>query len=91
MEGLTGEVVVHPRVCERHPELTEEDVRDAWTNYVRMSRREGDDDYFVAVGFDMRGRVIEMVAVEMQGGGWYVYHAFTPATKGVLRELGLSR
>ena len=86
-----GSVVIHPRVMERHPELTEEDVREAWLGYVRMTRREGDDDYFVAVGFDSRGRAIEMVAVEMLDGGWYIYHAFTPPTKRVLRELGLMR
>lgn len=86
-----GSVVIHPRVMERHPELTEEDVREAWLGYVRMARREGDDDYFVAVGFDSHGRAIEMVAVEMLDDGWYVYHAFTPPTKSVLRELGLMR
>ena len=33
-------VVVHPRVMERHPELSEDDVREAWEGYVRMTRRE---------------------------------------------------
>lgn len=33
-------VVVHPRVMERHPELSEDDVRGEWEGYVRMTRRE---------------------------------------------------
>lgn len=86
-----GSVIVHPRVMERHPELDEQDVREAWECYVRMARREGGDDYFVAVGFDRSARAIEMVAVETAEGDWYVYHAMTPPTHNVLRELGLMR
>lgn len=86
-----GSVVIHPRVMERHPELSEEDVRGAWLCYVSMARREGVDDYYVAVGFDSRGRAIEMVAVEMIDGSWYICHALTPPAKSVLRELGLMR
>ena len=86
-----GTVVIHPRVMERHPELSEDDVRQAWNEYVRMVRREGDDSYYVAIGFDAQGCAIEMVAVETIEGNWYVYHAMTPPTKKVLRELGLMR
>ena len=86
-----GLVIVHPRVMERHPELAEEDVKEAWNSYVRMARRDGTDSYYVAVGFDQVGRAIEMVAVETIDGDWYVYHAMTPPTNKVLRELGLMR
>ena len=86
-----NQVVVHPRVMERHPELSEDDVVAAWNAYVRMTRREGDESYLVAVGFDVRGRAIEMVAVETIDGDWYVYHALTPPTKEILRELGMMR
>lgn len=86
-----GSVVIHPRIMERHPELAEEDVREAWEGYVRMTRRVGIDSYWVAVGFDLKGRAIEMVAVETADGGWYVYHALTPPTRKVLVELGLAR
>ena len=86
-----GMVVIHPRVTERHPELSEADVREAWENYVRVTRRNGFDDHYVAVGFDSSGRAIEMVAVETIEGNWYVYHAMTPPTKSLLRELGLMR
>ena len=86
-----GTVVIHPRVMERHPELSEDDVLQAWERYVRISKREGVDDYYVALGFDMHGRAIEMVAVETIEGNWYVFHAMTPPAKGILRELGLMR
>lgn len=86
-----NQTVVHPRVMDRHPELSEDDVISAWKGYVRMARREGEDTYLVAVGFDDKGRAIEMVAVETIEGDWYVYHAMTPPTKGTLRELGLMR
>ena len=86
-----NQVVVHPRVMDRHPELTEDDIIVAWENYVRMTRREGQDSYYVAVGFDENGRAIEMVAVETIESDWYIYHALTPPTKGVLRELELMR
>jgi len=84
-------VIVHPRVTERHPELSEEDVKKAWRAYIRMMRREGDDDYYIAVGFDEAGRTIEMVTVETIEGDWYIYHAMTPPSKKTLIELGLMR
>ena len=86
-----GSIVVHPRVMERHPELTEDDVRTAWEGYIRMTTREGSDEHVVALGFDSKGRAIEMIAVETIEGDWYIYHAMTPPTKGILRELGLAR
>ena len=81
-------VVVHPCVMERHPELSEDDVREAWEGYVRMARR--DNGQVVALGFDGRGRAIEMVAKGM-GGDYLIYHAITPPTINALRELGMNR
>lgn len=84
-------VIVHPRIVECHPELTENDVREAWENYVRMMMREETEEYYVAVGFDLKGRAVEMVAVETIEGNWYIYHAMTPPSTKVLHELGLMR
>lgn len=81
-------VVVHPRVMERHPELSEDDVREAWEGYVRMARRES--GHVIAVGFDSHGRAVEMVAKE-QGGDYLIYHAMTPPTINALKELGITR
>ena len=83
-----NDVVVHPRVMERHPELSEDDVREAWNGYVRMVRR--GDDQTVAVGFDAKGRAVEMVAKESVGD-YLIYHAMTPPTEKALSELGLVR
>lgn len=83
-----NQVVIHPRVMDRHPELAEGDVREAWKNYVRMARR-GDDQY-IAIGFDGTGRALEMVAKET-AGDYLVYHALTPPTANALRELGMAR
>ena len=83
-----NDVVVHPRVMERHPELSEDDVREAWNGYVRMTRRE--NDQVITVGFDMKGRAVEMVAKE-SSGDYLIYHAMTPPTDSALLELGLAR
>ena len=83
-----NQVVVHPRVMDRHPELAEDDVIVAWENYVRMARRE--NDQAIAIGFDNNGRAIEMVAKE-KDGDYLVYHAMTPPTINALRELGMAR
>lgn len=83
-----NQVVVHPRVMDRHPELAEDDVIVAWENYVRMTRRDG--GHAIAVGFDFCGRAIEMVAKE-SSGDYLIYHAMTPPTVKALRELGMTR
>jgi len=82
-------VVVHPRVHERHPEIDDEHVITAWNNFICRTRRvDTFDDNFIAVGFDPKGRLLEMVAVEMSEGGWFVFHAM-PATPRALKELDL--
>ena len=84
-------VEVHPRINERHPEIFVKDVRDAWENCLSSGcrKRSAFDDY-VLVGTDARGRLLEMVAVQKGNGHWLVYHAMTPPSKRVLKELGLT-
>lgn len=73
---------------QRHPDLTEDDVRTAWEEAVVSAPRvEKDPDEYVSTGFDGKGRAIEMVAVR-KGARWLIYHAMTPPTRRVLRELG---
>ena len=83
-------VNVHSRISARHPELSEEDVLAAWENCLRSSRRSGGvlEDH-VAVGVDKKGRIIELIATLRPDDTWLIYHAFTPPTGRVLRELGL--
>ena len=85
-------VVVHPRVSERHPELSDEDVRSAWKNQYRCVARDTDrGTRHVAVGLDAHGRELEMVGVELEGGDWLIYHAMTPPSTKTYDELGLGR
>ena len=81
-------VEVHGRVHERHPEISEEDVRTAWRNAF-LSRPRADDDavHQIAVGQDARGRLLEMLAQRIAPFTWLVYHAMTPPSEKVLREL----
>lgn len=80
---------VHPRVTERHPDVTEDDVATAWRNAVAMRRRNFDPpSHVAAAGVDTKGRLIEMVGIEEEDGGVYVYHAMRLTVK-MARELGL--
>lgn len=83
-------VVVHPRVVARHPELTEADVLNAWFHCIRSAPRVGKKvNQYVAVGIDLKGRLIEIVGVRSIGGSWILFHAMRPPSKKTLRELGL--
>lgn len=84
-------VDVHERIQKRHPELSAEDVREAWafSLHAAVRHRSAFDDYLV-IGVDGQGRLIEMIAVR-KDDGWLIYHANTPPTKRVLDELGLAK
>lgn len=76
---------VHPRVHERHPEISDEDVAAAWDNHVvacsydQMERE-------LRLGFDKSARQLEMIGI-LSGGEWLVYHAMTPPTQKFLKEI----
>lgn len=85
-----GRIEVHPRVSARHPDVTEEDVASAWKSAVAVRHRNFDPPAHVAAaGVDTKGRLIEMVGVELEGGGVLVYHAMRLTAK-MARELELS-
>ena len=76
---------VDPRVHGRHPELSDGDVRYAWEHFdVAATRVPGERE--MRVGYDRRGRRIEMVGV-LTTDGWLVYHAMTPPSKKTEREI----
>ena len=81
------EVKVAKRIRQRHPELSEDDVRAAWNNTIRWSVRPQRNDEYVAVGFDNSGRLIEMVALRLSIDSWFIYHAQTPPTQRTFKEL----
>lgn len=83
-------IVVHHRICERHPDVTEDDVRTAWRSAVRVQQREGSfDARYLAIGTDRRGRLLEMCAVRIDDESVLVFHAMQ-ATVKALTELGLN-
>lgn len=82
-------VIVHPRVTQRHPSITEDDVLHAWKSRIRCVWRENEFDRYAAIGIDGHGRMIEMVALREPTGSWLIYHALTPPTKRMLREVGM--
>ena len=83
-----GEVFVHPRVHERHPDITDADVMVAWDNcIVCVTRLDVNPSDVLAIGSDGRGRVLEMIATRTGIDSWIVYHAFTPPTRRFLAEI----
>ena len=76
---------VHPRVHQRHPEIDDEDVIWAWENCVVIADRIPNDTQ-LRVGFDLKGRELEMIGW-LTVDGWMVFHAFTPPTKKFKAEI----
>jgi len=83
------ELYVHPHALKHG--LSEEEILFAWENYLRKQHRKSpEEDLALAVGYNRSGELIQMVGREASFG-ILVYHAMTPPTVKVLRELGLSR
>ncbi|WP_311141918.1 hypothetical protein [Lancefieldella rimae] len=82
------DVIVHKRITERHPELTEQDVLDAWENAIYTAPRKHAQYPFemLVLGFDSNSRPIEML-VAAQENAWVIYHAMTPPTKKFLSAI----
>lgn len=87
-----AELIVHPRVVKRHPELDEEGIKNAWNNaLVSTPRIEKDPDQYIALGFDNDGRLLEVVATRLSNGDWLIFHAMTPPSNKTFIELGIER
>ena len=85
-------IYVLDRIRDRHPEISPDDVREAWENSIAYAVRDDSRPFeYMAVGFDGKGRAIEMVGRRTPDGDWVIWHAFTPPTKKALRGLGLRR
>lgn len=87
-----GDLVIHPRVLARHPQLTEDDVRTAWANahYEALRPESPNFPEFLWIGIDAKGREVEMVGVPTETG-YLVYHANTPVSKRVREEIRKGR
>lgn len=80
-----GTIAIHPRIRQRHPEISDDDVLSAWGHAIVLVRREAEEkDFNVAVGSDAYGRLIEAVAA-------LAFHPMTPPSRKTLAELGLTR
>ena len=89
---MVEDLIVHPRVMERHPEIAEPDVRVAWANAIAaVSRIDDEADRLVVLGIDPHGRLVEMVANRIPDGRWVVFHAMTPPSSKTLAELRMTR
>ncbi|PHP53513.1 hypothetical protein [Actinomyces ruminis] len=82
-------VRVHPRVAERHPDVDADDVVTAWRQAISIRRRNFDPpEYYLAAGMDAKGRLLEMLGVQLEDGSILVFHAMKLTHKAAL-ELGL--
>ena len=71
--------------------LEPEDIEYAWRSFVaKMYRGAPKEGEVIAVGYDGKGRFIEMVSAE-RPFGTIVFHAMTPPTRNILKELGMER
>lgn len=79
---------IHPNAFKHG--LTEDEICHAWRNGFSWARRNRDDGKveYVLIGIDSRGRLVELIA-RTSVYGYIVFHALTPPTERVLRELGL--
>ncbi|MDR0482597.1 MAG: hypothetical protein LBH13_05495 [Cellulomonadaceae bacterium] len=85
-------VTVLPRVFERHPHITHEDIENAvmGMGYICSQARIGTEPTaYVGAGFDLHGRQLQWIGVRGQvPGTWLVFHAME-LTEKVRRELGM--
>jgi hypothetical protein len=77
-------------VTQLHPEVTADDVLEAFEGTLRSRARDTHPVQWAGVGTDAQGRLLEYVAVEDEPDGWLVFHAM-PATKKMMIEVGLRR
>ncbi len=85
-----SQIGVHPRVAQRHPEVSEADVVAAMRSMIRYKQRSTGE--WLAVGTDSRSRLVELVYVYDEAEDYFlVFHGMTPPSGKTLRELGLER
>ena len=85
-----SQIGVHPRISERHPEVSEADVMAAMRSMIRYKQR--DSGEWIAVGTDSRSRLVELVYIyDADDDYFFVYNGMTPPSGKTLRELGLER
>ena len=67
---------VHQRITLRHPDIATHDVETAWHHAVAMRLRTMEPPaHIIAAGADSKGRLIEMIGVQLDNGQVLAYHA----------------
>ena len=85
-------IFVLDRVAERHPDVAKEDAAHAWYHCIKsMPRLNANPDEYVAIGYDARGRLLEVIAIRDTKGDWLIIHAQTPPQERLKRELGFRK
>jgi hypothetical protein len=85
-----SQIGVHPRIAQRHPEITGDDVSAAMRSMIRYKQRSSGE--WLAVGMDSRCRLVELVYLyDEEDDFFFVYHGMTPPSGKTLKELGLER
>lgn len=85
-----SQIGVHPRISQRHPEVSEKDVTAAMRSMIRYKQR--DSGEWLAVGTDSHSRLVELAYIyDNDEDYFFVYHGMTPPSSKTLRELGLER
>ncbi len=83
-------VGVHPRISERHPEVTDADVLAAMRSMIRYRQRPAGE--WLAVGLDDKSRLVELVyQYDEEEDFFFVFHGMTPPSAKTLKELGMER
>jgi hypothetical protein len=86
---LFSDIKVHSRVNKKRPEISDEDAIHAWSNAIVIVNREfNPPDYYAAAGMDSKGRILELVGVELEAGSLMIFHAMKLTSK-MKEELGL--
>lgn len=71
--------------------LSENEIRYAWEMIFKSTLRDNGADpaRWIAVGWLPDGRQAQLIAIKDRDGNWEIFHAMTPPTKKVMKELGL--
>lgn len=71
--------------------MSKEQILYAWENFIaRQNRSSPNEGQIVVIGCDRMGRLLQIIAAE-KPFGFLIYHAMTPPTRKILKELGLLR
>lgn len=81
-------LIIHPHAFKHG--LSVHQIVEAWEDPLGV-KRPRDDTYWVAIGFDLKGNGIELVAAQSADGSYLIFHANSPIGISVQRELKIKR